>query len=161
MVREAFENVKGQIGACGIWCGSCAVGNGSLRLASQRYAGVLESHGIETWAPPELDYKALTDGLSTVSDMASCLGCRQGGGRSSCEMKACTAQHKLTDCSECGQAACPHSELLDSMRTGALKAGLFVKTHPGDSASLIENWTSELASQFPSCLLFLPESTQS
>ena len=47
MGQSAFENVQDQIGACGIWCGSCAVGNGSLRLASQRYSEVLEGHGIE------------------------------------------------------------------------------------------------------------------
>jgi len=28
--REAFERVRDQVGFCGIWCGSCAVGNGSV-----------------------------------------------------------------------------------------------------------------------------------
>ncbi len=157
MVPDAFENVKSQIGACGIWCGSCAVGNGSLRLASQRYRELLESHGINTWAPPELDYEALVSGLGTVSDMAACPGCRQGGGRSGCEMKACTARRRLSDCSECDETDCPQSESLEHMRSGAVKAGLFVKTTPGDSASLIEEWTKRLANQFPSSLLFLTD----
>ncbi|MFC2083072.1 DUF3795 domain-containing protein [Candidatus Bipolaricaulota bacterium] len=157
MIRAAFENVRNQIGACGIWCGSCAVGNGSLRLASQHYFELLESHGIKTWAPPELDYEALATGLSTVSDMAACPGCRQDGGRSSCEMKACTVQRGLSDCSECDETDCPQSEPLEHMRSGAVKAGLFVKMPPGDPASLIEDWTKQLATQFPSLLLFLPD----
>ncbi len=36
-MAEAFDRVKAQIGACGIWCGSCAVGNGSLRELSRRF----------------------------------------------------------------------------------------------------------------------------
>ena len=160
MDQSAFENVRQQIGACGIWCGSCAVGNGSLRLASQRTFEVLESHGIEHWAPPELDYQALAKGLSTVSDISTCPGCRQGGGRAGCEMKACSAERGLSECSECEAADCPHAKILDHMRSGALKAGLFIKLKPGDSKALIQEWTEELAGQFPSCLLFPPSRTE-
>ena len=161
MDRTALDNAFDQMGFCGIWCGSCAVGNGSLRMASQRYFEVLEGHGIEHWAPPELDYEALSKSLDIVSDMASCPGCRQGGGRDNCEMKACTAQHELSDCSECDEADCPHAEVLDHMQSGGLKAGLFVKIQPGNSASLIEEWTTELKTQFPSSLLFLPDPHES
>jgi len=45
--REALENVKGQIGACGIWCGSCAVGNGALQELSRRYGELLKGHGLD------------------------------------------------------------------------------------------------------------------
>jgi hypothetical protein len=160
MGHLAFENVKPQIGACGIWCGSCAVGNGSLRLASEHYSEVLEGHSIEHWAPPTLDYAALSNGLSIVSDMATCAGCRQGGGRSDCELKACTTQRRLSECSECDEAVCPHAKLLNHMRSGALNAGLFVKHAPGHSAPLVEDWLKELAHQFPSCLLFLRNSRE-
>lgn len=51
---EAFDRVKAQIGACGIWCGSCSVGNGSLRELSRRFEEVLEGHGVGEWAPPSL-----------------------------------------------------------------------------------------------------------
>lgn len=161
MDQSAFDNVESQIGACGIWCGSCAVGNGSLRLASQCYFEVLESHGFEHWAPPELDYQTLSNSLSTVSDMASCPGCHQGGGRADCQMKTCSAERRLSECSECDKAECPHAEILDHMRSGALKAGLFIKTQPGDSALLIEEWTKELANRFPSSLLFLQDPKES
>lgn len=160
MDQAAFANVRGQIGACGIWCGSCAVGNGSLRMASQQYFEVLEGHGIEHWAPPGLDYQALSNGLSTVSDMASCPGCRKGGGRDGCEMKACSATRGLSECNQCDDPVCPHTEILDHMRSGALKADLFVNLKSGDSASLIEEWTKKLADQFPSCLLFIPKSQE-
>lgn len=155
MDQHAFENVRDQIGACGIWCGSCAVGNGSLRMASQEYLEVLEGHGIEHWAPPELDYAAMSNGLSIVSDMATCPGCRQNGGRDNCPMRTCTSARELRDCTECREAECPHKELLDHMRTGALEAGLIVKSPDDEAASLIKQGTKELANRFPSCLLFL------
>jgi hypothetical protein len=160
MDRPAFENVKNQIGACGIWCGSCAVGNGSLRLASERYLEVLEGHGIEHWAPPKLNYAALSEGLKIVADIATCAGCRRGGGRADCEMKTCSAQRGLGVCSACNDSKCSHEEVLDSMRSGALKAGLLVKNEPSHAKSSIEQWLKGLAGRFPSSLLFLNDSSE-
>ena len=40
---KAFDNIKGLIGYCGIWCGSCVVSNGALRELTQRYEKLLES----------------------------------------------------------------------------------------------------------------------
>ena len=44
---ESFEDVKGQIGCCGIWCGSCVVGNGALRELTRRYEEIVENYGLE------------------------------------------------------------------------------------------------------------------
>ena len=154
MGYASFANVRDQIGACGIWCGSCAIGNGSLGLASQAYFEVLEGHGIEHWAPPELDYAALSNGLSMVSDIAACPGCRQNGGRTECPMRACTAERGFSDCTECPAEDCPNDRLLKHMRTGAIEAGLIVRSPTDDVETLIKEGMATLAARFPCCLLF-------
>ena len=42
MTGDAYENAKSQIGGCGIWCGSCALGNGSLRALIEGLETVLD-----------------------------------------------------------------------------------------------------------------------
>jgi hypothetical protein len=153
---DAFEHVKSQIGACGIWCGSCAVGNGSLRELSRRFEEVFEGYGVGHWAPPELDDAAFTAGLAIIRKIASCPGCRDGGGRADCEMKACTASRGHSECTECSdRATCPHSEIREEMRTGARDAGLFAETEDTDSLRSLAEWSLKLQVQWPSCILFL------
>ncbi len=155
---EAFDRVKTQVGACGIWCGSCAVGNGSLRELSRHFEEVLESHGIGEWAPPELDYASFTQGLAVIRDIASCPGCRNYGGRENCEMRTCAADRGLSECAECGEhASCPHAEILRHMRTGARDAGLFVKTENVEARELLPVWIRRLKTVWPSCILFLDD----
>ncbi|UCF09775.1 MAG: DUF3795 domain-containing protein [Candidatus Bipolaricaulota bacterium] len=159
MDREAFRNVRSQIGACGIWCGSCAVGNGSLREAGARYRRVLESHGIEEWAPRELDYEQLVRGLSIVSEVATCEGCCNGGGRGHCELRRCASTRGVGRCSSCDETSCLYMRVLDHMRTGAREAGLYVKMEACPDGPWIEENLKSLAKQFPSCLLFLDTSS--
>ena len=155
MNRQAFDNVRGQVGVCGIWCGSCAVGNGALREVTHRYRDALDGYGVEGWAPPELDYEALSDSLSVVAESASCLGCRRGGGPANCEMRTCAEERNLQECSACKEEDCPHDELLASMRRGADDAGLLVKTATGGTDTWLRTCTRQLKDQFPGCVLFL------
>ena len=158
-MREAFDRVQSQIGACGIWCGSCAVGNGSMRELARRFRALLESHGIGHWAPAELDCGALSSGLETIGEIASCPGCRAFGGRDDCELRMCATTRGFVECIECGeQKTCPHRETLDHMRAGALDAGLYVKTAQTDPHSLIFRWTAELETHWPSRILFADDS---
>jgi hypothetical protein len=41
------------------------------------------------------------------------------------------------------------------MCTGAINAGLLVKEKSEDREALIERWTDELKSSWPSCILFI------
>jgi hypothetical protein len=155
-LRKAFENVREQIGFCGIWCGSCVVGNGTLRELTERYEEIIGAYGLEEWAPRDFDYKEFLKGLTSIRGMPLCPGCLKGGGRDNCEMKACASNKNIDDCSECHEsAACKHVEILQTMRSGALAAGLFVKTEEVDRQQLIEEWTAELKSQWPCCILFM------
>ena len=155
---QPFNNVKHQIGFCGIWCGSCAVGNGALMRLTKGYEGVIDGYGLEGWAPRDFDFEEFKKGLSSIRAIPPCKGCLKGGGRPDCEMRACASEQNLSDCSECEQpTSCENLETLKRMRTGALAAGLMVKTDVADRDDLIEKWTSELKSKWPSCILFLNE----
>jgi hypothetical protein len=150
----SFEDVRRQIGYCGIWCGSCIVGNGALRELTKRYEELIMAYGLEDWAPDNFNFNEFKKGLASIQDMPLCPGCQKGGGRDSCEIRACSLR-KLKDCTECGMPEdCENLELLQKMRTGAVEAGLMVKNENVDEDELIERWTSELRGKWPSSILF-------
>ncbi|MDY6833809.1 MAG: DUF3795 domain-containing protein [Chloroflexota bacterium] len=151
---EAFDNVKHQIGCCGIWCGSCVVANGTLRELTRRYDDILVAYGFEGWVPKQFDYVEFARGLASIQSMPLCSGCLKNGGREDCEIKHCVSKKGIHDCSQCTEpATCRNSELLEKMRSGALAADLFVKTEDIDEQRLIELWTEELASRWLGDLL--------
>ena len=155
MSIETFEDVKNQIGSCGIWCGSCVVGNGTLKELTIRYEEIIKAYGLERWGPKDFDFKEFAKGLTSIQDMPLCRGCRKGDGRTNCEIRACASSKRIEDCSECDQpTACKNQEILHHMRTGARDAGLIVKTENVNRQQLIEKWTAELKSKWPSCILF-------
>lgn len=63
---EAFENAKSQIGYCGIWCGSCAVGNGTLRELSRRYSQLVADYDLEEWGPKDFNFGEFLKGLDSI-----------------------------------------------------------------------------------------------
>lgn len=158
MNAESFENVKNQIGFCGIWCGSCVVGNGALRELTKRYEEVIKAYGLKEWGPKDFSFQEFMKGLVSIQTMPLCQGCLKGDGRPNCEIRTCALNKKINDCNECDQPeACKHVESLEKMRTGALRAGLLVKAENFDREKLIEKWTAELKSMWPSSVLFLPD----
>jgi len=155
---KAFENVKNQIGYCGIWCGSCIVGNGTLKELTKKYAFILEGYGIDKWGADEqgFDGKEFMKSLQAIQNIPVCRGCLKGGGATNCKIRACATNKKLADCTECTEfMKCENREALDNVRTGALKVGMTAKTEK-DKASrqqLIKKWTAEVSEQFPSCVV--------
>lgn len=152
---EVFENVKDQIGYCGIWCGSCAVGNGSLKELTKRYDEIIKSYDLEHWAPKDFNFKEFKKGLSSIATVSMCQGCLKGGGRTDCEIRACALNNNLNDCSECILPNCENSEILNHMRSGARDANLFVKSKDDNSQELIKKWSSKIKSKWPHYVLFL------
>jgi hypothetical protein len=152
---QAFENVRDQIGSCGIWCGSCIVGNGALQELTRRYKELIGVYGLEEWGPKDFDYKELLQGLGSIQSIPLCLGCLKGGGRENCEMRSCAEHRKISGCQACAELIeCKHTELLNHMRSGAIKAGLFVNTEDIDRQQLIKNWTAKLRTHWPCSVLF-------
>ncbi|MBN1505182.1 MAG: DUF3795 domain-containing protein [Candidatus Eisenbacteria bacterium] len=149
--------MKDQIGYCGIWCGSCAVGNGTLRVLSEEYGNIVKSYGLGEWGPADVDWKEFFRCLGSGAAASACPGCQKGGGRDNCEMRTCATGKGLEECVACGeQAKCKHSGILEHMRTGATRVGIFVKTDDTDRRSLIEEWTGKLRKQWPCSVLFAP-----
>lgn len=157
MKDKAFKNVKDQIGFCGIWCGSCVAGNGALGELTKKYEDIIKKYDLEDWAPKDFDFKEFRKGLASIQAIPLCPGCLKGGGRENCEIRECASSKNITDCSECDKPEVCKIELLPKMRTGALDAGLFVKTEKSDRQELIEKWTTELKIQWPSSILFLTD----
>ncbi len=156
--RSAFENVRNQVGCCGIWCGSCVVGNGALRKLTSEYRKMLEAYDVLKWGAKDCDPEAFLEGLESIARVPVCAGCLKGGGRENCELRACASSKGIPDCTECDAPEnCEHKDLLQHMRSGALDAGLFVKTRRGSSRPLIAKWTADLKERFPCCILFMPE----
>jgi hypothetical protein len=151
-----FENVRNQIGYCGIWCGSCVVGNGVLRELTRRYAEIVENYGLEGWGPKDFDYKEFKKGLASICAMPLCDGCLKGGGKDDCQLRACAQAKGINGCSKCGTPEeCGNKEELQHMRTGALKAGLLVQVENVDQKELLKKWKKELKKKWPSCILFM------
>jgi hypothetical protein len=154
--KESFENVKNQIGYCGIWCGSCVAGNGALRELSGRFADTVDAYGLQGWAPSTFDFDEFYKGLQAIEGMPLCEGCVKGDGAPDCTIRACALDRGVEDCVECGQLNdCGNSDRIAKMRTGAINAGLFVKDESEDREALLERWTEELKSSWPSCILFI------
>lgn len=153
--KEAIAKVKGQIGYCGIWCGSCVAGNGSLKELSARYLRLTEAYDLKQWAPQDFDYTQFSQGLASIATMAPCPGCLEGGGNPECSMRKCARKFDLLSCSACNRGeGCEHPEELSRMRSGAVAAGLFVKDQDMGEGPLIRKWSAELRNRWPSLLIF-------
>jgi hypothetical protein len=154
-----FGNVKNQTGYCAIWCGSCAVGNGALKELTKRYEHIISGYGIDKWGAEEQGFNGqeLMKTLQLIQNIPMCRGCRKGGGAINCKMRACVSNRKLADCTECKEfMKCENREPLEKVRTGAARVNMLVK-NDGDKTGqrqLIEKWTAELKSKWPSCILF-------
>lgn len=153
---KAFENVREQIGFCGIWCGSCAYGNGTIMELARRNEDLISIYGLPEWGPKDIDYDVFLKGLESIQEYPPCLGCLKGGGRDKCEMRVCAIEKGLNACSECrDEKKCRHEKILDHMRSGAVNAGLFVNTGNVDKQELVENWTAKLKHKWPCLVLFV------
>jgi thiol-disulfide isomerase/thioredoxin len=155
MSAKLYDNVKIQIGFCGIWCGSCVAGNGSLQELNKRYAKIVDDYDLKDWAPKDFDFEEFRKGLLSLASMPACPGCRQQGGIPDCGIRRCATDKSLEDCSQCGTVRdCLHSELLETMRTGARKADLMVKTKDLDREQLLKKWEKDLEKKWLFSLLF-------
>jgi hypothetical protein len=155
MKTKSFDNVKDQVGFCGIWCGSCVVGNGILKELTKEYELIVEKYGLEEWASEGYDFNEFRKGLDHIRDVKICPGCLKGGGRDNCEIKACATSRKLEDCGACEDfMVCKNSEILKKMREGARDAGLLVKDKNVDQKHFMKKAIRELEKKSPHCILF-------
>jgi hypothetical protein len=157
MQSEAFENVKNQIGYCGLWCGSCIVGNGALKELTKKYAHLIEGYGVDKWGAKDFDGKEFMKGLKSIQTLPICPGCLKGGGNDTCQIRPCASEKKVSDCTVCDEfMKCKNSEALRKVRTGAAAVGMLMKTDrdKANQKQLVEKWTKEIKANFPHSILF-------
>jgi hypothetical protein len=156
MGAKAFENVKTQIGYCGLWCGSCIVGNGTLKELTKRYEHLIGGYGVDKWGAKDFDGKEFMKGLASIQNLPICLGCLKGGGNDECKIRPCASEKKMSDCTTCNEfMKCKNSEALGKVRTGAAAVGMLMKTDKdkANQQQLINKWTAEIRNKFPFCVI--------
>jgi len=153
--RGAFENVRNQIGCCGLWCGSCAVGNGSVARVARGLRDLLTAYDVPNWGTLDLSWESFLDAVTSLEGTISCVGCRKGGGRGNCEIRACADGRGVTHCTDCSSfGVCTQQPIVEHMRCGAARVGM-VMLSPGDApAAMIETWSQIVTRRWPTCLLF-------
>jgi hypothetical protein len=154
MNAKHFDNVKDQIGYCGLWCGSCIVGNGALRELTRRYEALIKGYGVDKWGAKDFDAQKFLKGLKGIQSIAVCRGCLKGGGNEACRIRPCASARKVSDCEECGRRRkCRNHEARMKVRAGARKVGMLMKTGKGSAAALTRKWRAAIRGTFPSIVI--------
>lgn len=153
MRSETFENVRGQIGYCGIWCGSCAGGNGTVAELARRLEQMIQGYSLEKWLPKQFDFGEFTKGLQCIQTNVVCRGCRNGGGPSNCKIRICGLQKGVSDCSLCDELTkCSNFDLIEKNHP-KIKEDL-LETRNANHEELFQKWLHELRTKWPHCILF-------
>jgi hypothetical protein len=148
---KPFDNVENQIGFCGIWCGSCPAGNGSVVELTRRYEETVKKNQMEKWAPKDFDFKEFMKGLASLQKVPLCQGCLKGGGNPTCTIRIC-AKKKFSNCNECELlVSCKNFEMLEKSNPNVRKD--LLKNKSTSQRELIKKWKTELKRKFPHCLV--------
>ena len=153
-MSEGFENVKNQIGVCGIWCGSCLGGNGAVQELTRKYEQIIKrsQSALEKWAPKEFNFNEFVKGLACIQAMSLCPGCRKGGGNPACKIRICALKKNLISCSQCdGLAECRNFESLEQGHPKIKEELRKIKNV--EQKEVVEKWVNELKAKWPHCVL--------
>ena len=157
MSKQPVENVRDQIGFCGIWCGSCVAGNGALLELAKRFEQTAKGYRLEKWAPKDFDFNEFMRGLASIQKMPSCKGCRQGGGNQKCTIRMCAVEKNVNDFSQCSQLMqCSNFAGIEREKSGRKEGLLKIKNRKREE--LIAEWTNEIKTKWPHCLVFCASS---
>lgn len=107
-MRNMSESVEKQVGPCGITCGTCPLGNGTIAESAKKTKEYINTFGIKEWAPmvpggSELDWNAADKVMDWVGKYGQCLGCEQGGGPPDCAIRQCANAKGVELCNECDE----------------------------------------------------------
>ena len=115
---------------------------------------MITDYGLKEWAPKDFDFAEFHKGLLSIQTVADCPGCLNSGGQKDCKARNCAIERSLPSCNKCETETCPNREMIDSMRKGAVSAGIKVAVKDAPQEELIDNWISELRLEFPYSMLF-------
>jgi len=106
MLKEAFEQVKNQMGPCGNACATCNLGNGTIVETAMKLKKHLRTYGVSIWAPQvpggsDINFDQLDKSLDWIHTYTKCFGCEQGGGPPDCAIRTCSKERGYDLCSQC------------------------------------------------------------
>ena len=105
-MNERPNSTENQAGPCGILCGSCPMGGGTIAEAAGRTRQNLADSEIPNWAPfvpggEAIDWAAVDLGLAWMETHGRCAGCENGGGPPDCTIRVCAREKGYDLCSSC------------------------------------------------------------
>lgn len=105
MAKSPFD-VKNQVGPCGITCGTCFLGSGSMANSAKTTSEYINMSGIKEWAHmvpegSELNWNATEKTLNWMTNYAFCAGCEKGGGPPNCAIRLCATEKGYELCNQC------------------------------------------------------------
>lgn len=121
---------------------------------AKRSEHIIGGYGVDEWGAKDFDGKEFVKGRASIQNIPVCVGCLKGGGNNECKIRPCVSYRRIPDCMECGEMKnCKNLEVLQKVRTGALRVGMLVKTEndKADQRQLIEKWTAEITSKCLYC----------
>jgi hypothetical protein len=106
-MKEALNGIENQVGPCGILCGACPLGSGTVAESAGRTRKHIEDCQIPMWSPfvpggETIDWAAVDRGLNWIQKYACCAGCQNGGGPPDCAIRICARERGYELCRSCG-----------------------------------------------------------
>jgi hypothetical protein len=105
-MEEPLNEIKNRAGPCGIVCGSCPLGSGSVAEAAAKTRKHIVDCQIPMWSPfvpggEVIDWTGVDRGLDWMEKYARCAGCESGGGPPDCTIRICARERGCELCSSC------------------------------------------------------------
>ena len=106
MLTEDYAIVKDQVAPCGLRCGECNLGNGSVAETAINLMKYIQAYDLPSWAHElpggvDIDFKRLDQNLIWVGRSLKCPGCLRGGGNPDCPIRLCSKEEGLSSCAQC------------------------------------------------------------
>lgn len=106
MLPEDYANVKDQVAYCGLRCGGCNLGNGTVAGKAIDLMSYLKQYDVASWANQtpggsEVDFEKFGQNLVWVSQSLKCPGCLKGGGNPECPIRLCAKDKGFSSCGQC------------------------------------------------------------
>ncbi len=100
------SRLRNQVAPCGITCGTCVLGNGTITGAAEKMITYINDYGIKDWAPnlpegSEINWDDTQKTMEWLILNASCSGCEAGGGPPDCAIRICSGEKEITLCNMC------------------------------------------------------------
>ena len=97
-----------QVGPCGIACGTCFLGNGTMAKTMERAINYINISGIKEWSllvpgGTEINWIETEKSLSWMQKYAYCAGCENGGGPPDCAIRSCATGKGYDLCNKCSE----------------------------------------------------------